>query len=130
MKRPCGCANSRASWVVALQAQIVHFLEERLRSCNRTCLVCDAPLEYVSLKPATCSADLCVHGYNQYGLGLDVYNELLTNRRVADLLISVFYAAATSNRIDLCFPNHVSAPAFKTVCVAGGGGNTVIAWLV
>ena len=50
-----------------------------------------------------------MHGYEQYGMGLDIIAELKYNRRVADLLISMFYAAAASNRIELCFPSKVRA---------------------
>jgi hypothetical protein len=42
-------------------------------------------------------------------MGIDVVVELTTNRRVADLLIAMLYAAAMTPRIELCFPDPVTA---------------------
>jgi hypothetical protein len=66
-------------------ARIMHFFERLLRSCNRTCLVCNSPLDYIGLKPSICSSELCSFSFAQFGLGLDILTEFKTNRYVCFL---------------------------------------------
>lgn len=130
----CRVQNQLASWNSLIC--ILHCMEERMRSCNRTCLVCDADLEFVAVKPCVCSEALCTSRHTMFGFGLDIVQELTVRkqrkhtshpgyqltfvwcdltfpdtqvrREVSDLLISMFFSAAlNTTRISLCFPHEV-----------------------
>jgi hypothetical protein len=59
--------------------------------------------------PAVCGGNLCVMGYEELGVGIDLQIEILKNPLVMDLLISFLYSSAFSNRqrLDLLFPSSV-----------------------
>jgi hypothetical protein len=79
-------------------------LERVLAECNTQCMVCGSALDYVSMKPTVCANVLCLHGYTQHGMGMDVVTELRNNTGVASLLLSMFCEFVRSPRIDMSFP--------------------------
>jgi hypothetical protein len=95
-----------ATWSFLMRT--AHAVEQAMRECNRCCLQCDGPLTFVALKPSVCAAPLCQARHCLYGFGTDVYRELTGNRAVAELYISLLYAAAhMEGRVGLCFPREV-----------------------
>jgi len=89
--------------------RIIHFVEDKMRTVNLRCLICDSLLEYKGLIPVVCPSELCIHGYEQYSLGIDLDSRIIENPEVTDLLISMLYSATHGGRIELMFPTQVSA---------------------
>lgn len=69
----------------------------RINDCTKTCIICDGPLPFQMIKPSVCSNPLCVHSYEQYGLGADVATEIRDSSDVVDLLISFCYAISSGD---------------------------------
>jgi len=93
-------------------AQIVHFLEDKLRTVNERCLVCDCELDVVGMKPQACNDDLCTFRYDELGIGLSLDAEIIRSPELVDLLISFFYASASNKeqgRVGLFFPSKVKS---------------------
>jgi len=67
-------------------------------------------LEFPMLKPSICDKQLCLFGYDQFGIGLDLCAELHSNAEVLDLLISFTISAARNDvRRFTPFPKHIEA---------------------
>ena len=88
--------------------RVVHFIEDKVRTVNHRCLLCDDPLHLIGLKPACCPKPLCVMGYEEYGLGQNLASELVRAGSVIDLLISFLWSAVFGGRISLMYPGTVS----------------------
>lgn len=72
---------------------ILNYLQEKLKTCSSTCIICDKKLGFSGLKPTVCDKELCIHSLYEHGLGIDLVNEIKNNGKVVDLLISFCYSA-------------------------------------
>jgi len=87
--------------------RLLLFLEYKLLTCNRNCLICDKKLEHSGMKPAVCSREVCIMGYEEFGLGFDLGTEIVQQPQVVDLLISFMVSAVNSNRLLFVTPSGV-----------------------
>lgn len=86
----CVLAVNPHDWLPNLVSELV----DAIRNCNKSCIICNKPLEFVGLKPAVCADPLCTFSHMQFGLGEDVIAALNSHPEVIDLLISLTSAAA------------------------------------
>lgn len=69
------------------------YLENKVKNCVKTCIICDGPLECEMIKPSVCSKKLCIYSHEQYGLGADLTSEIRENPDVVDLLVTLACSA-------------------------------------
>lgn len=79
-----------------LVIKIVNKIKNILKNLNLNCLICDKKLDYYNYKPSICNDILCEHGYNELNICSSIREEILRDRIVCDLLISLFYSACFS----------------------------------
>jgi hypothetical protein len=72
---------------------IFEYLNYKVANCSSNCVICDEKLYFKGLKPAVCDKELCLHSLHNYGLGIDIINEIINNGKVVDLLICYLSAA-------------------------------------
>lgn len=70
------------------------YLNNRVANCAARCVICDDELGYEGIRPVCCEKALCEHSLYEYGLGIDIYSELVHNEKVVDLLMSLTCATA------------------------------------
>ena len=56
--------------------KVTEYLTARLKTCATSCIICDAPLGYMGVKPTVCPSILCTHSFDAYGLGFSLTSEL------------------------------------------------------
>eukprot|EP01087_Luapelamoeba_hula_P017063 TRINITY_DN5342_c0_g1_i1.p1 TRINITY_DN5342_c0_g1~~TRINITY_DN5342_c0_g1_i1.p1 ORF type:complete len:558 (+),score=72.30 TRINITY_DN5342_c0_g1_i1:442-2115(+) len=78
--------------------KVIDYLNLRLKTCASSCIICDAPLGFVGVKPTVCPNLLCTHSFDAYGLGFSLTSELAHNADVIDLLVSITVSAARNRR--------------------------------
>ena len=49
---------------------LIHFVEDKVRTVNRRCLICDGHVPFVGLKPSICDKDICGFQFEKMGLGV------------------------------------------------------------
>lgn len=76
--------------------KIYNFIKNTIQNLNKKCLICDKDTDYYNYKPDICKSILCYHGYNELNLCSSIREEILRDKRVSDLLISLFVSACAS----------------------------------
>lgn len=76
--------------------KINNFIKNTIKNLNKKCLICDKDTEYYNYKPDICKSILCYHGYNELNLCSSIREEILRDKQVCDLLISLFVSACAS----------------------------------
>eukprot|EP01080_Neovahlkampfia_damariscottae_P002161 gene2161-2026_t len=93
------------------------YLNFKVTNCANNCIICDQELGFEGFKPTICERQLCIHSSEQYGLGVDIMNEINTNAIVVDLLLYLTYTAArmavTSNGVRELSPQPTSVLELK-----------------
>jgi hypothetical protein len=46
--------------------RLIHFVEDTIRTCNQRCLVCNDPIDYISLRPVVCPKPVCIMSTCEY----------------------------------------------------------------
>lgn len=87
--------------LVSMQFALRHFVR-----CTEFCLVCfkKMPDDLQAIKPYVCEDTFCLWQYMSLGFGPSIEHEILTQPKVADLLISFCYVSARNGRLQ-DFPN-------------------------
>ena len=86
---------------LSLPMVAMQFALRRLCKCTEYCMVCHQRLraQYQTLKPFVCSDTLCSYQYFSLGLGPNLEHEIKCNPHVVDILISLFYAAVSTQTL-------------------------------
>lgn len=79
----------------------MQFALRRLRKCTKYCMVCHQRRgnSIETIKPYVCSKSLCLYQYLSLAFGTSLETEVINSPYVVDLLVSLFYAALTSDRL-------------------------------
>lgn len=79
----------------------MQFALRRLRKCTEYCMVCHQRRGngIETIKPYVCSKSLCLYQHLSLAFGTSLETEIINSPYVVDLLVSLFYAALTSDRL-------------------------------
>lgn len=79
----------------------LQYLIRKISLINKYCLICHIPLDTkIDLyKPYICNKKICSYQYIQLGLGPSIELEILNNKNIVDLLISLFYQYINNTKI-------------------------------
>eukprot|EP00277_Geminigera_cryophila_P001800 CAMPEP_0179425334 /NCGR_PEP_ID=MMETSP0799-20121207/12112_1 /TAXON_ID=46947 /ORGANISM="Geminigera cryophila, Strain CCMP2564" /LENGTH=387 /DNA_ID=CAMNT_0021199937 /DNA_START=215 /DNA_END=1375 /DNA_ORIENTATION=+ len=69
--------------------RLAHFVRHQIELASHYCLVCHAPMVVLGVRPFVCDNLLCVHQFEELGLGANPDVEVEKNPEVVDLLISL-----------------------------------------
>ena len=69
--------------------RLAHFVRHQIELASHYCLVCHAPMVVLGVRPFVCDNPLCVHQFEELGLGANPDVEVEKNPEVVDLLISL-----------------------------------------
>lgn len=74
------------------------FISLQLRSLPGWCLVCKKKLPFSVTRMRTCDQDLCLHQFEELGLGVSVLDEVQSNPTLVELDMSLAFSAVESSR--------------------------------
>ena len=92
------------------QGFLVHIAEvmiKRIPTSSKYCVICDKPHIFSTasmLRSSVCTRDMCVFAFHELKLGSDAAESVATDAGVVDLLLTIFRAAALSNRDHILDP--------------------------
>ena len=89
--------------------RLLLFVESKIKSCNKNCLICDVPLPIAGLKPKVCDSEVCSMAFEELGLGFDLRMEVLHNPEIVDLSICLVISAIKQNRLLFVTPTGIIA---------------------
>ena len=83
----------------------LHILLGEIHTCGSRCLVCNESVAFPSALPSVCGRSLCVVGYEELGVGVDLEGIIFNHPEVVDLLVSLFYTAVQEGRLHGACPS-------------------------
>jgi len=101
---PLDCAVANYWVQYSYLMRLALFFEHRVINANRYCIVCAQTMEFEGLKPAVCARQLCTMAFQELGVGFDLAQEIISHPELVDLLITLFYQAATTRTITFGAP--------------------------
>eukprot|EP00494_Astrolonche_serrata_P032413 UN32682 len=104
-------------------ARLILFAAHVILTTNQTCMICDGPLSFVGLKPSACNDEFCQFKFCNLGLGFSLSYEIMNNRTLLEMFISMMSGGLAMNRIELCFPKGVRSPISDETFLTKNNGN-------
>lgn len=84
--------------------RIGQHLKTQIMTCNQHCLICGNPVDHVGVRPVVCSNELCIMGYEELGVGLDLQSEIHRFPDIVDLMFQFLWSAVNGGRIECLYP--------------------------
>lgn len=93
--------HKQSTALISLPLVAMQFTLRRFVKCVDFCLNCYCKLdsEFEALKPYVCSKGLCLYQYMKLGMGPNLEWEILSQRYVVDVLVSLAYTRARTGKL-------------------------------